>query len=710
MVGPNSSDDLIGSLYLGNLLHLHNSDFNPGTIISVKLTGTENYKSSAPLSNQWERDAFAIISREESHRANSHPLVLRVSNSGNNVVNTIGNNRGPNLNLLCKNYGNTSTQNGPTLSFTNDPMMKLMSLINEMPSGNIQANMSDSGANQHMTITTKNMFGVTDISHLNLTVGHPNGTMAKIKYVGNLQLSKDVVLVVPELGYPADQVIGVLQKELQMSKDSHVSPCDICYPHLFSMLSKQDLIDQLNFFDAFDVQNFKSPDDKGRATPNDKGNSQNTQSVLFFQDPTDDGLNIPTSDVNTENTDEVQPAIATRKSNRQTKLTAKFNNYVVNSSKKYGLEKVVKYSHRNHGNYCFSTSLNKSVEASTFYEVVKDRNWIDAMNAEIKALNRNNTWSISDLPKGRKPIGSKWIFKIKYKASGEIERYEARLAAKGFSQREGIDYDETFSHVVKMTTVRCLNNIVVQNDWPLYQLNVNNVFLYGDLCEDVYMILPPRFFTNNDNVVFLHEFGLLVAKHVLSPLPANFVLNHIESDEDKALSNISNYQKLIGKLIYLTHTRPDISYSVYCLSQHMNSPLSSHFKITLKVLRYLKGSPGCGVQKSIKQATLSRSSTKAEYRCMVSATCEIIWICKILSKFGVTGVLPVEMYCDNISALQLAANPLFHEKSKHFEIDLHIIREKVYAGVVKTIRVYTTQQIADIFTKGLDFQQHQALC
>ncbi|GJX07953.1 hypothetical protein Tco_0195885 [Tanacetum coccineum] len=84
-----------------------------------------------------------------------------------------------------------STQNGPTLSFTNDQMMKLMSLINEIPSGNIQANMA---ANQHMTITTKNMFEVTDISDLNLTVRHPNGTMAKIKYVGNLQLSKDVVL------------------------------------------------------------------------------------------------------------------------------------------------------------------------------------------------------------------------------------------------------------------------------------------------------------------------------------------------------------------------------------------------------------------------------------------------------------------------------------------------------------------------------------
>ncbi|GKE17196.1 ribonuclease H-like domain-containing protein [Tanacetum coccineum] len=88
-----------------------------------------------------------------------------------------------------------------------------------------------------------------------------------------------------------------------------------------------------------------------------------------------------------------------------------------------------------------------------------------------------------------------------------------------------------------------------------------------------------------------------------------------------------------------------------------------------------------------KQATLSRSSTKAKYRCMASTTSEIIWICNILSEFGVTGVLPGELYYDNIYALQLATNPVFHEKSKQFEIDLHLIREKVSAGVVKTIKV-----------------------
>ncbi|GKB11644.1 ribonuclease H-like domain-containing protein [Tanacetum coccineum] len=85
------------------------------------------------------------------------------------------------------------------------------------------------------------------------------------------------------------------------------------------------------------------------------------------------------------------------------------------------------------------------------------------------------------------------IFKIKYKANGEIKRYKARLVAKGFNQREGIDFHEIFSLVVKMSTVRCLIALSVKNKWPLFQLDVSNVFLYGDLEEDVYMTNPQGF-------------------------------------------------------------------------------------------------------------------------------------------------------------------------------------------------------------------------
>ncbi|PWA51104.1 ribonuclease H-like domain-containing protein [Artemisia annua] len=520
---------------------------------------------------------------------------------------------------------------------------------------------------------------------------------------------------------------------------------------------------------------------------------------------TSEGINLQNQNGEGPSNTEEEPQTEFRRSTRHKSQPIRFNDYIVSSSSRYGLEK----------NVCFATTLNKSVEPKSYQEASLNPKWNEAMDAEMEALHRNNTYEVTDLPPGRKAIGSKWIWKIKYKSSGEVDRYKARLVAQGFGQKEGVDFEETFSHVVKMVTVRCLINLAVTNDWPLYQLDVNNAFLYGDLHEEVYMKLPPGYYdkdeTNvcrllkslyglkqaprqwneklttvlvdhgfiqskndyslyvkhdkgvfmallvyvddmvitgnnkleiekfkqflnskfmikdlgvlkyflgievleNDNGVcltqrkycleLLSEYGLLACKPAATPLQQNVVLNHVESNGDKFITNLTEYQKLVGKLIYLSVTRPDIAYAVHCLSQHMHAPLQSHFNVGLRVLRYLKQGPGTGIQfnkgkkfslhafsdadwakclktrksvsgycvyfcnnlvswKSKKQATISRSSSEAEYRCLASATCEIIWINKILKDLDIEGLLPVNLFCHSSSAIQIAANPVFHEK------------------------------------------------
>ncbi|GKC41245.1 putative RNA-directed DNA polymerase [Tanacetum coccineum] len=123
------------------------------------------------------------------------------------------------------------------------------------------------------------------------------------------------------------------------------------------------------------------------------------------------------------------------------------------------------------------------------------------MNVEIEALNRNVTWYITELPVGRKAIGCKWVFKVKYRCTGDVERFKARLVAKSFNQKEGIDYEKTFSPVVKIVTVRLMLIDAVQYKWPIYQLYINNAFLYGELVEDVYVELPDGYFDKSDKRV-----------------------------------------------------------------------------------------------------------------------------------------------------------------------------------------------------------------
>ncbi|GKC19700.1 hypothetical protein Tco_1021850 [Tanacetum coccineum] len=222
----------------------------------------------------------------------------------------------------------------------------------------------------------------------------------------------------------------------------------------------------------------------------------------------------------------------------------------------------------------------------------------------------------------------------------------------------------------------------------------------------------------------LHEFGLLAGKPVETPLTENATLNHVESNDDPLLPNIGNYQRLVGKLIYLTNTRPNIAYDVHCLSKFMHSPLNSHLEAAMRVLRYLKSSTGNGIQinrngnlklrayadSNWARCPATRKSVSAEYMSMASATYEVIWLSNLLSDMGVTGLLPVVMYCNNSYALQIAANPVFHEKSKHFEIDVHLVKENVASSVIKTEKIHSSQQTVDILTKGLGFDQHKELC
>ncbi|RVW31814.1 Retrovirus-related Pol polyprotein from transposon TNT 1-94 [Vitis vinifera] len=367
---------------------------------------------------------------------------------------------------------------------------------------------------------------------------------------------------------------------------------------------------------------------------------------------------------------------------------------------RYPLCNFVSYHRYSPQHRSFTAAVSQDIEPTSYAEAASHSHWQEAMQSELAALEANHTWFLTSLPPSKKPIGCRWVYKIKRHSDGTIERFKARLVAKGYTQLEGIDYHDTFSPTAKMITVRCLLALAAAQNWSLHQLDVNNAFLHGDLHEEIYMSPPPGLRRQGENLVchlhkslyglkqasrqwfakfstaiqaagfvqskadyslftcrkgksftalliyvddilitgndvnvivalkqFLHSHfrikdlgdlkyflgievsrskkgisisqrkytseilkdgGFLGAKPVNFPMEQNTKL----SDSGELLKDPSQYRRLVGRLIYLTITRPDITYSVHVLSRFMHAPRRPHMEAALRVLRYLKNSPG----------------------------------------------------------------------------------------------------------------------
>jgi histone deacetylase 1/2 len=153
-------------------------------------------------------------------------------------------------------------------------------------------------------------------------------------------------------------------------------------------------------------------------------------------------------------------------------------------------------------------------EPKTVKQALLDPKWKTAMQEEFDALLENHTWSLVPLPSHRQAIGCKWVLRIKENPDGSVSRYKARLVAKGFHQRQGFDFTETFSPVVKPVTIRLILNIALTHKWSIQQLDVNNAFLNDILDEEVYMTQPPGFEANDSSLVYKLNKALYGLKQV----------------------------------------------------------------------------------------------------------------------------------------------------------------------------------------------------
>jgi len=474
------------------------------------------------------------------------------------------------------------------------------------------------------------------------------------------------------------------------------------------------------------------------------------------------------------------------------------------------------------------------------------------MKREYDALQANKTWTLVQRPPSARVITGKWVFKHKLNPDGTLERYKARWVVRGFNQRPGVDFGETFSPVVKPATIRAVLTLVATYKWPAHQLDVSNAFLHGNLRERVYSQQPTGFVdpqrpdavcllsrslyglrqaprawferfvghvtslgfvqSKADSSLFVyHRNGatayllLYVDDMILSasttPLLQHFIarlhdafavkdmgpVSHFlginvrrfqdgfflsqsgyaedlleragmancnpaatpadtkpkASEADgKLIDDATAYRSIAGGLQYLTITRPDISYAVQQVCLHMHAPRDVHQAMLKRILRYVKGTVQLGIQlraaptptitaysdadwagcpdtrrstsgfcvffgnsliswSSKRQTTVSRSSAEAEYRAIANAVAECSWLRHLLGELLCKIPSATVAFCDNISSVYMARNPVHHRRTKHIELDIHFVREKVAIGELRVLHVPSAKQLADVFTKGL---------
>ncbi|GJV52940.1 ribonuclease H-like domain-containing protein [Tanacetum coccineum] len=361
------------------------------------------------------------------------------------------------------------------------------------------------------------------------------------------------------------------------------------------------------------------------------------------------------------------------------------------------------------------TSSLSPIPKSPFI-ALKDPNWCNAMYDEYNALVKNGTWILVPRPSDVNLVRSMWLFKHKFHADGTLSRYKARLVANGSNQQHGVDFDETFSPVVKPATIRTVLSLAVSRQWPIHQLDVKNAFLNGDLSETVYMHQPPGFVDSRypNHVCLLQRslYGLKQAPRAWFQRFAGYATRAGFSPSrcDSSLFIYTQGSQVAYLLIYVDDIILTASSPV--LLQQIVDSLHKEFDMTdLGALNYFLGISDIDyyvflgdnlLSWSAKRQHIFHDLCRAEFGVMHKVCSRILLgLRNLLRELHSPLSTATLVYCDNVSAVYMSANPVQHQRTKHIEIDIHFVRDMVTAGQVRVLHVPSRFQYADIFTKGL---------
>ncbi|GJS61412.1 putative ribonuclease H-like domain-containing protein [Tanacetum coccineum] len=441
-------------------------------------------------------------------------------------------------------------------------------------------------------------------------------------------------------------------------------------------------------------------------------------------------------------------------------------------------------SHRFIEDLASSSSDKSKAKNPNIAKALEDSDWVAAMQEEMQQFINQKVWTLVPLPAGKNAIGTKWILKNKRDARGIVVRNKARLVAQGHRQEEGIDYDECLlyeklkkkcmslspkafeepyitKHVYKV--VKACNGLH-QAPRPVYvddiifgstnkawcaefEVLMKGEFEMSAMGEMTFFLglqvkqLPDGTFISQDRYVkdMLTKFDMESVRTATTPYEA--AKTKLKDETDPPV-NVHLYRSMIGSLMYLTASRPDIMFAVSACSRHQVTPLTSHLNAVKKIFKYLKGQPKLGLwypkdspfqleaysdsdyagshgdRKSTtggcqflgrrliswqckKQTIVATSSTEAEYVAAASCCAQVLWIQNQLLDYGFN-FMNTKIFIDNQSTICIVKNPVFHQRTKHIEIRHHFIRDANEKNLIQVLKIHTDDNVADLLTKAFD--------
>nr|GEY10169.1 ribonuclease H-like domain-containing protein [Tanacetum cinerariifolium] len=391
---------------------------------------------------------------------------------------------------------------------------------------------------------------------------------------------------------------------------------------------------------------------------------------------------------------------------------------------------------------CMFASFLSQEEPKRLHQALKDLSWIEAMQEELLQFKMKKVWVLVDLPYGKREIGTKWVFRNKKDERCIVVRNKARLVAQGHTQEEGIDFKEVFAPVARIEAIR------------LFLAYAS----FMGFMEEVYVCQPlgfedPDYPDKVYKVVKLlyglHQApraGLTGGKSASTPID---IEKPLLKDPDGEDVDVHTYRSIIGSLMYLTSSRPDIMFAVCACACFQVTPKASHLYAVKRIFRYLKGKPHLGLWypkdstfdsvaysdsdyagasldrkfttegcqflgyrliywQCKKQTVVAISFTEAEYVAVSSCYAQVLWIQNQLLDYGYNFMHTI-IYIDNSSTICIFKNLVLHSKTKHIEIRHHFIRDCNDKKLIQVVKIPTENNFADLLTKAFDVGRFQYL-